>query len=199
MYPGEQLQKIQNYSKNNLFLFVPDWILLLLYAGHDYIAGITRYQKMLFLIFKEKAPELKIPSENPGFYGYLYGPFSARIDEAIDFLIQREYIRTEGAKSSSLEHFYLTSKGKDKAKKTFDRLSKEQQDALREFRQYWDTKSITAICKRIYTDYEEYTKKSIILTQLFPGRKLHRIRHMAPKVTEIWKLGIAEDEALQET
>jgi uncharacterized protein YwgA len=199
MYPGDQLQKIQNYSKDNLFLFVPDWVLLLLYAGHDYIAGITRYQKMLFLIFKEKAPELKIPSENPGFYGYLYGPFSARIDEAIEFLIKRGYIRTEGIRSSSLEHFYLTDIGKDRAKRIFDRLSKEQQENLREFRQYWDTKSIKAICKRIYVDYKEYTTKSIILTQLFPGRKLHRMRHTAPKVTELWKLGIANDEASQET
>lgn len=55
-FPGTQLQRLQDYSKENLFLFVQDWALLLLYAGHEYIAGITHYQKMLFLIFYEFAP-----------------------------------------------------------------------------------------------------------------------------------------------
>ena len=180
VYPAPQLQRLHDYAKTNLFLFVDEWVLLLIYAGHEYIAGITLFQKMLFLIYMEFIPKYKIPSENPGFFGYLYGPYSAEIDETIDFLIQEEYIITKGTKSSSMEHFYLTDKGKNRAKKVFDRLSKEQQKALAEFRWFWDTKGPTAIMKNIYANqkYREFIKRSIILTRLFPGRKLSRKREI---------------------
>jgi uncharacterized protein YwgA len=183
VFPGPQLENLFNYAKANVFLFVEDWVLLLLYAGikHTmYIAGITQYQKMLFLIYKEFIPKYKIPSENPGFYGYLYGPFSARIDAAVNFLIQRGYIRTEGLKSSSTEHFIITEKGEDRGKEIFEEKlsSKEQREALQAFREKWDKLGTRAICKYIYSnpEYEEYIKNSIILSRLFPGRKLYRRR-----------------------
>lgn len=177
-FPGSELQKIQDYSKDNLFLFVQDWALLLLYAGHRYIAGITHYQKMLFLIFYEFAQDYDIPTENPCFYGYKYGPYSARIDQAIGFLVENGYIRTEGRKSSSKELFYITDKGKKKGVKLFAKLSNKQQTALKEFRKYWDQKTTKALCKYIYANpkYSEFLDKSLILDDLFPGRKLNRRR-----------------------
>jgi len=177
-FPGDQLQSIQDYSKENLFLFVQDWVLLLLYAGHEYIAGITHYQKMLFLIFYEFAPKFNIPTENLGFYGYKYGPYSERIDAAIEFLIQQGYIRVEGRKSSSKERFYITDKGKEKGKKIFNKLSETQQKELIEFRMFWDQKTTKAICKSIYAkpEYKKFLNKSLILSELFPSRKLYRMR-----------------------
>lgn len=180
-FPAFQLQQIQDYSKKHLFLFVEDWVILLLYAGHKrnkYIAGITIYQKMLFLIYMEFVPRYKIPSENPGFYGYLYGPFSARIDAAINLYIDQGYIITEGLKSSSAEHFIITVKGKKRGKEIFNKLSKEQQEALIVFREKWDKLGTKAICKEIYgnENYRDYIKESIILSHLFPGRKLYRRR-----------------------
>ena len=177
-FPGPQLQNIQDYSKDHLFIFVQDWVLLLLYAGHEYIAGITHYQKMLFLIFYEFVPKFNIPTENPGFYGYKYGPYSARIDAAIDFLIQYDYIITEGRKSSSKERFYITDKGKKKGNIIFNKLSVDQQMALMEFRKYWDQKTTKDICKYVYAkpEYEKFLDKSLIIDDLFPGRKLYRRR-----------------------
>jgi len=177
-FPGPQLQSLQDYSKENLFIFVQDWVLLILYAGHEYIAGITHYQKMLFLIFYEFAPEFNIPSENPGFYGYKYGPYSDRIDAAIEFLIQQGYIMAEGRKSSSKERFYITEKGKMKGQKIFNKLSKKQQLALMSFRKFWDQKTTKAICKYVYSnpEYKKFLDKSLILSQLFPNRKLYRNR-----------------------
>lgn len=182
-FPGPQLQKIQDYSKTHLFLSVEDWVLLILYAGHEfegheYIAGVTLYQKMLFLIFYEEAPKWGIPTENPGFYGYKYGPYSDRIDEAIAVLIKANYIKSSGRKSSSTERFIITPIGKEAGKTLFDKLSKDQQKALIDFRMYWDQKGARAICKRIYANpkYEEFLKKSVILSYLFPGRKLYRRR-----------------------
>ena len=69
-YPAKELQKLFDYSDKNLFFFVEDWVIVLLYSSKQYIAGITHYQKMLFLIFKEFAQNYNIPSENPGFFGY---------------------------------------------------------------------------------------------------------------------------------
>jgi len=187
LFPGPQLQKLYDYSQKNLFLFVEDWVLLLLYAGHErteYITGITRFQKMLFLIFKEFAQEHKIPTENPGFYGYLYGPFSSRIDEAIEFLIEMGDISTEGRKSTSSEHFIITNIGKEHGKQIFEKLTMDQQEALKAFRHYWDSKSVLSLCKYVYANYEEYTTKSLILNQVFPGRKLHRKRSEGPKIAQ---------------
>jgi len=177
-FPGPQLQSLQDYSKENLFLFVQDWVLLLLYAGHEYIAGITHYQKMLFLIFYEFAPKFKIPTENPGFYGYKYGPYSDQIDAAIEFLAQQGYIGTEGRKSSSKERFYITEKGKEKGQKIFKKLSEKQQLALTAFRKFWDQKTTKAICKYIYAEpkYKMFLNKSLILSELFLNRKLYRNR-----------------------
>jgi len=177
-FSGPQLQSLQDYSKENLFIFVEDWVLLLLYAGHEYIAGITHYQKMLFLTFYEFAPKFNVPTENPGFYGYKYGPYSDRIDAAIEFLIQHSYIRVEGRKSSSKERFYITAKGKKKGKEIFDKLSKEQQLELMKFRKFWDQKTTKAICRYIYAKdkYKKFLDKSLILSKLFPDRKLYRGR-----------------------
>lgn len=177
IYTGPQLKKIQIYSKNHLFFTVENWVLLLLYVNNQYIAGITHYMKMLFLIFYEFVAKYKIPSENPGFYSYKYGPYSDRIDSAIEFLIECGYIKIEGKpKSSSKERFYITTKGKNKGKQLCGKLSFQQKKALKEFRKRWDQKTTKAISKYVYANYPEFTDKSIILNDLFPGRLLNRRR-----------------------
>ncbi len=176
IYTGSELEKIMDYSDTHLFLSVEDWTLLLLFVNGQYIAGITHYMKMLFLAFCEFSPRHNIPSENPGFYGYKYGPYSDRIDEAIDFLIQEGYIRAEGRKSSSKERFFITEKGSRKGEIIYDKLQQEKQVDLCTFRQYWDTKTTRAICKYVYAKYPEFTDDSVILKDLFPERTLHRKR-----------------------
>ena len=89
----------------------------------------------------------------------------------------RKGVRWSGL-ASSKERFYITSKGKDKGSIIFNKLSEEQQLGLIEFRKFWDQKTTKAICKYIYAKpgYEEYLDKSLILSDLFPGKKLHRRR-----------------------
>ena len=92
--------------------------------------------------------------------------------------IQYDYIITEGRKSSSKERFYITDKGKKKGNIIFNKLSVDQQMALMEFRKYWDQKTTKAICKYVYAkpEYEKFLDKSLIIDDLFPGRKLYRRR-----------------------
>ncbi len=180
LYPAQEFQRINDYSKENLFLFVEDWALLLLYVGSDqtdFISGITHYMKMLFLALYELAPDEEIPSENPGFYAYKYGPYSRRIDHAIQFLVDEGYISINGKpKSSWKERFFITSKGVEKGLKLFNHLSKKQQEALRYLRGKWDEKHIRGLCKYVYAKYPDFVKESLILDDLFPGVKLNRRR-----------------------
>lgn len=186
-YPGEQLQKIFDYKKHHLFLTVRDTALLLLYIGEkyneyqknpekNYIPGITFYQKLLFLFYNEIAPDYEIPTENPGFYGYKYGPYSDTLDLSIGVMVDTGLLCTKGVKSSNNERIYLTEKGKKVGEEIYKKLSKVQIDALLKFRLYWDEKKLVGLKKYVYGKYESYTKHSLILEELFPGRKLYRRR-----------------------
>ena len=186
-YPGEELQKIFNYKKKNLFLTVRDTVLLLLYVGEkykeyqinpkkNYIPGITFYQKLMFLFYMEIAQKYEIPTENPGFYGYKYGPFSDNIDMSIGLMIESEIMHTTGKKSSNNERMYLTKKGKMLGEEIYKKLSLEQKDTTLKFRLYWDEKKLKGLVKYVYANYDSYTKQSVILNELFPGRKLYRRR-----------------------
>jgi len=186
-YPGEELQKIFDYKKKHLFLTVHDSLILLLYVGKkyneykinpkkNYIPGITFYQKLMFLFFMEIAQKYKIPTENPGFYGYKYGPFSDTIDMAIELMIDNNIIKTIGKKSSNNERFYLTEKGEKIGEDSYTKLSEEQKEAILQFRLYWDEKKLVGLMKYVYSNYDSFTKQSVILKELFPGRKLYRRR-----------------------
>lgn len=175
-YPAIELQKLYDYSVKNLFFFVEDWVIVLLYAGNHYIAGITHYQKMLFLIFKEFAPKYGIPSENLGFFGYKYGPYSARIDATINYMVQNKFIHKKGRKSTKKEIFTLTEKGTERAIEKYKKLNKEQKQELKKFRKYWDQKKTKSLISYVYNKYPKYTKESLILNDVFPDWKLHRKR-----------------------
>lgn len=175
-YPAVQLQKLIDYAKEELFFFVEDWVLLLLYIGKKYIAGVTHYQKMLFLIFMEFIPIYDIPSENPGFYPYKYGPYSDRIDTALDIMINAKLITAKGRKSSNKELFFITNDGSEKSEKLKKKLSVEQQIALYEFRVRWDQTTTKGLIKYVYGRYPKSTIKSKILKKVFPDRTLVRKR-----------------------
>jgi hypothetical protein len=186
-YPAPELQKIFDYKREHLFLTVPDVALLLLFVGtkypeyrdkplKNYIPGITFYQKLMFLFYKEIVQEYDIPTENPGFYGYKYGPYSDKIDNSIHVLIESGLIKTIGRKSTKKEKFYLTEKGIVKGKEIFNKLSSNQKNKILDFRLRWDEKKLVGLKKYVYSRYKEYTNESVILSELFPGRKLFRRR-----------------------
>jgi len=185
-YPSEQLQRLFEYRKEHVFLSPREVALILLYAGEsiyekhsmrNYISGITFFQKLVFLFYMELANEYSIPVENPGFFAYKYGPYSDDVDDIIQILLDSETIETKGGmKSSKKERFYLTDKGKEKAKKIINKLDRRQKNAIIEFRRFWDQKKLVGLVKYVYSKYPSYTNKSVILNDLFPGRKLNRRR-----------------------
>ena len=56
------------------------------------IPEITMIQKQMVVIIHEFAPDHDIPSENPGFRAYRFGPYTERVDRALDTLYRSGYI-----------------------------------------------------------------------------------------------------------
>ncbi|MDR3282493.1 MAG: hypothetical protein LBS92_02650 [Candidatus Methanoplasma sp.] len=162
-YPMDQLQKLMEYAESNQFMFVEDWILALFFALPDsYIVGRTSLQKQMFLIVYEFAPKENIPSENPGFRAYKYGPFADRIADATEVLIRDGLVIKNGRKDSGNERLELTENGKSFAKTAFDKLTDEQKTKLIDLRKEYQQWGLDGLLKHVYTYYGEYTGESKI-------------------------------------
>ena len=83
---------------------------------------------------------------------------------------------TYGMKSSNNERFYLTEEGIKSGKIIYKKLSSNQRKIILNFRLFWDEKKLIGLMKYIYANYDSFTKESVILKNLFPGRKLYRRR-----------------------
>ncbi|MFA6718798.1 MAG: hypothetical protein WCS15_06940 [Prevotella sp.] len=171
-YPISQAQKLFEYSKEHQFMFISDWILAWLYAGEDFpVTGITMLQKSLFIVFMEFAQKHDIPSENPGFTGYKFGPYTEAIDYNLNALIEMGLVISNGRINSQKERFFLTEHGKEAGLKAFNKLKPNQKKdvlALRCELQKFDTQGIMTY---VYKKYPEYTDDSLVFE-----RTLHRKR-----------------------
>ncbi len=137
-FPMPELQKIWDYSKTNQFMFIQDWILALLFSRPDLpMIGITSFMKQLFLTLLEFAQENDIPTENPGFRGYKFGPYSDRIEDVIMALEEADLLKTIGRRGTKGEYFVLTEKGVKNAKKSYEKLTPIQQKKLAKQRLNW--------------------------------------------------------------
>jgi uncharacterized protein YwgA len=92
----------------NLPFEVDDAVILLLGVACDIkdlngkIEGITRLEKLMFLLDKETGLSAEM-SEELGFVGYNYGPFSEAIYKAIDSLSQYELVTDSFKKNDTQE------------------------------------------------------------------------------------------------
>ena len=173
-YSIPELQKLVDYSKDHQFLFLQDWVLILLYSQVDVpIVGITSFLKQLFLTLREFAPEHNIPTENPGFRAYNFGPYSERIEDVIIGLEEAELIKTAGMRRGAEgEYFVLTEKGKELAKRAFSKLTPEQQEQFKHQRLDWHELGTEGLLRYIYTHYPEMAENSLILDRVLHRRRL---------------------------
>lgn len=175
IYPMPQLQKLQDFAKEHQFMFVHDWILALMYARDDApMIGITTFVKQLFLTLMEFAQRNKIPSENPGFRGYGFGPYAERIVYAINGLEAAGLIETAMRRGAIGEYYYLTDKGLKEAKKSFDKLIPSQQEEFRKERTKWHEWGVNGIEKYIYREYPEFAEESKVLDKVLHRRRVGR-------------------------
>ncbi|MCL2510200.1 MAG: hypothetical protein FWF07_03880 [Methanomassiliicoccaceae archaeon] len=171
-YDPEQVQRLIDYARAHQYMFVSDWILSWLYVGGDApVSGITMLQKQMFIVLYEFAQSHDIPSENPGFRAYKFGPYTETIDRNIESLMSIGLVESRGRINSNNERFILTERGKVAGKESLEKLTQEQSAGLERLRrdlQQFDSKGIMTY---VYTHYQDYTDKSVVFE-----RTLHRRR-----------------------
>ena len=171
-YPMDQLQRLMEYSEEQQFMFLEDWIFALFYSLSDSpIVGRTSLQKQIFLLMMEFAQEENIATENIGFYGYKYGPYDDRITDAVDVMIEGSLISKNGRKNTDKERFILTAESIERAKESFDKLTANQKDKLVELRKEYQMLGVDGLLNRVYTYYPEYTHNSKIRRSVLKLKK----------------------------
>lgn len=176
---------------------IKDLMVLLLHAtnarGQDAVRGITRLQKLLFVI------EQTIGSQQSGYYAHSYGPFNEGVNDAAQalrlagFLTGAETPPSAGPPSfaemiataaeragpredAAAEEFALSQRGHEAAKRL--RRSSRAYDQLftriHELRQEWDTQRLEDLVERVYETWPKYTEQSVIKDEIAQRRARKR-------------------------
>lgn len=161
---------------------IKELMVLLLHAtdqrGNSAVRGVTRLQKLLFVLEKTLAGDST-------FYAFNYGPFNEEVNDAAQALEVAGFIG--GAQSSSgppafaemmaavkgrsrpsdaptVAEFALSDKGHESAERLrHSSPAYEQLFALVEtVRRDWDTPEVNDLVDRVYHTWPEYTEKSLI-------------------------------------
>jgi uncharacterized protein YwgA len=171
-----------------------DLLLVLLYAAGksgqfgEAIEGITRLQKLVFLLQQGKGPKTLIKmAEEYGYKPYKMGPYSENLREDIDNLIAAGIVKTERLKylisddsdgddagcdlceeSKEVESlkFSLTEEGKKAGKELWESLNKKEQNGLSEFKSFFCSLTLRQLLIFVYDKFPDYTVKSEIKKKL---------------------------------
>ncbi len=139
-----------------------DWVLAILYANNQKpIFGKLMFVKEVFLVAKEIDQSL---DQDLQFFPYDLGPYSKKLAELIDQLVQDSLVNVEGSGGDFV--FELTNEGKRKAQIAFERLAPHIQQLLDRKRRAWDQLGYRGIVRLVYTRYPEYATKSKIAGML---------------------------------
>ena len=163
---------------------IKDLMVLLLHSpgrrGDDAIRGMTRLQKLLFVV------EQKLASEHSRFYASNFGPFNEEVNDAAHalelagFLRGSEAVKAEPPSFAEIiataegrsgqddkveaQEFALNERGHEAAERL--RQSSRAYDQLfayiRQLRQEWDTPSLDELVDRVYEKWPKFTDKSLI-------------------------------------
>jgi predicted DNA binding CopG/RHH family protein/uncharacterized protein YwgA len=145
--------------------------------GDDAIRGMTRLQKLLFVI------EQRLAEEHSNFYAYDYGPYSDQVPDAVEALKLAGFLRgSEGVKAQRPsfaemvasaeqrsgpginEEFALSERGHQAAERLrqSSRAYSQLSVYIREIRKEWDTPQLDELVDRVYADWPSYADKSLI-------------------------------------
>jgi len=174
-----------------------DLLMVLLYArGHtgqqcEPVVGKTRLVKMVFLFEKEIRGKFNLEapiaeSAIPDFEPFSFGPFSAKIYEDLEFLVEMGLVDAVGSGEQDLlederqeyeywqassgerdrpfqEVFCLTELGEEFVESRLkSRLSEKQWEVIDEFKKRCTSAPLKALLKYVYTRYPDMTTKSTI-------------------------------------
>ena len=174
-----------------------DVLMALLYApgatGKDgeEIRGITRFEKLLFLLGKETKFQQYL-SKDFEFEAYDFGPFSVEVFDNLEALEDAGFVETRivGSKhrtetydaleiesdvitdddllfmvaddTKKLKIYKLTTRGIKVGKTLYDSLTEEERRSLREKKTRFNSMPLNRLLRYIYTKYPEEAKESVI-------------------------------------
>lgn len=155
-------------------------VVFILFYFADTIHGVTKVQKLLFLIEKETQFFEEYQEDVAfNFAPYKMGPFSESVYEELQFLLQLNAIKSEPLENASSmspndsdlsnKQFTITRKGEKIASQLVELLESEYQDELEQIIDEYNARSLTELLRYIYTEYPGYTTESEIRDDLFQG------------------------------
>jgi uncharacterized protein YwgA len=176
-----------------------DLLLVLLFApSHkrkecEPIEGITRLQKLIFLLNQGKGPNSLVEiAKEYDFKADKMGPYTDSLREDLDALISLGLVGTERLrylisddkddpdydvddpdykqniklKRVESQKYFLTKNGKEAGTELWHSLSSKDRDALREFKAFFCSLSLRQLLIFVYDQFPEFTVKSEIKKQL---------------------------------
>ena len=171
-----------------------DLMVFLLHAsdqqGDDAIRGMTRLQKLLFVI------EQKLAADHSRFYAYNYGPFNEEVNDAAEALKLQGLLEGPeavsatrptfaemmasamarsgpGEESPTVEDFALSNRGHEAAERLrrSNRAYEQLFAYIRELRREWDTPDLV---DRVYETWPTMAEKSLIKDEVESRRARRR-------------------------
>ncbi|MGD0330092.1 MAG: hypothetical protein ABSB40_06545 [Nitrososphaeria archaeon] len=148
---------------NDINLKRRDYLLALLSSLGDKntennpIDGRLRLMKGLFLIAEEVDKSLLNEFEP-----WTYGPINFKVYTDLEDLQKEKLLMDDKTQRISIGYYYLTKKGKAKAKRIIESFNDEQIDKIRDIKSTITKNSLRDLLKLVYSKYPEYATKSVI-------------------------------------
>ena len=174
-----------------------DLLLVLLFSPgktgeSEPIEGITRLQKLMFLLQQGKGPsELVKQAQDYKYKPYKMGPYSSDLNkdldelksagllatEELEYLLPDDRIESEagererdilnsGMRKVKSSRFELTKFGRRVAHDLYEGMSKAQKSELVEFKTFFNSITLRQLLIFVYEKYSDYASNSTIKTQL---------------------------------
>lgn len=153
-----------------------DIILIVIYCAGGTIRGMTRLQKILFLLQQEAG------LGNFNFVPYKFGPFSREITSLVNTLVNQNLltIKSEAEynflQESPVQVISLTEMGRAETKKTIEKLDKITLLKVRFLVRRFVQIPLTYLIAYVYAKYPEYTTLSEIGDLVREWRDIYGLR-----------------------
>ena len=151
-------------------------IVFLLFYYAEAIEGVTKVQKLLFLIEQEtEFFDAYRDAVAFDFAPYKMGPFSKHVYEELEFLLSLNVIEAAPIDTAAPsppdselaeKRFTITSKGEKIAAELESQLEPDYRTELQEIVETYNPQSLPTLLEYVYTEYPEYAAESEILDEL---------------------------------
>jgi len=151
-----------------------DIAFLLFYSVND-LEGLTRLQKLLFLIEEESELSEEFSDLSFDFEAYKFGPFSEQVYDEIELLVNmgavkvvdpdydvNEYLENPNGSEFAGKKLVLTKKGEKIAEELCEVLDDSLEKDLEDLVSKYGSMSSDDLLEYVYRQYPEYTENSEI-------------------------------------